>query len=224
MYGTHDDWSDEDIRGIYLPGSDKVVRIKGTNETVVLPLDKDEVYHPLDKFLRLAGKGNPNIIEWLFAPEENVLYRSNEMEHLISNVGWFISRQIVPRFLGFAKSEEYDIIVDKMCKKTGIRDNEDIERYGYAGKSASNTIRLLEEIIEIIKEGTITFPRRNAEYLHRVKVCDECLDNVQLRIQELKHELDKCDLSKLPESADWENIENFYKGTVMKILNNKDCF
>ena len=71
-YGTNDEHSDTDTRGIFL---------KKASEYLVVsePIDycanttNDIVYFSLKRFVELASKANPNILELLFSPDDCVL-------------------------------------------------------------------------------------------------------------------------------------------------------
>ena len=47
----------------------------------------------------------------------------------------------------------------------GVKRKTDIERYGYCRKSAAHSIRLAQQITELMETGTMTFPRPNTETL-----------------------------------------------------------
>jgi hypothetical protein len=47
----------------------------------------------------------------------------------------------------------------------GIRRKADIEEYGFCRKSAAHSIRLVKQLTELMLDGTMTFPRPDAELL-----------------------------------------------------------
>lgn len=68
-YGLSKEGSDEDIRGIFLPPSELEWSLYAVPEQVEnQDGDNDVVYFELKKFLKLALKANPNILELLWTP------------------------------------------------------------------------------------------------------------------------------------------------------------
>jgi hypothetical protein len=103
-YGTHKETSDIDYRGVYiLPmnnlfGYDYIEQI--ADET------NDAVYYEIGRFLQLLENQNPNIIEILHMPEENILYKHPIFDELVlkqrSN---FISKICKHSFAGYATTQ-----------------------------------------------------------------------------------------------------------------------
>jgi len=54
-------------------------------------------------------------------------------------------------------------------RKLGAQRKAHIAEHGYSIKNAYHAIRLLEECIELLETGTITFPRPNAAFLRQVR-------------------------------------------------------
>lgn len=61
-------------------------------------------------------------------------------------------------------------IIKPATGKLGEKRKAQIENYGYCTSSASHTIRLLEQLKELMDTGRMTFPRPNAEYLLAIKI------------------------------------------------------
>ena len=66
-YGLHGDDADVDRRGIYLPPATMHWSLDGVPEQLQNQ-ETDECYWELQKFLTLALKANPNILECLYTP------------------------------------------------------------------------------------------------------------------------------------------------------------
>jgi uncharacterized protein len=66
-YGLDTDESDTDRRGIYLPPADLHWSIRGVPEQIVID-ENQTTYWELQKFIRLALKANPTVLECLFTP------------------------------------------------------------------------------------------------------------------------------------------------------------
>jgi len=66
-YGLDDDTSDTDRRGIYLPPAELHWSLFGVPEQVEND-ETQECYWELQKFVNLALKANPNVLECLYSP------------------------------------------------------------------------------------------------------------------------------------------------------------
>ena len=65
-YGLNIEGSDVDRRGYYLPPADLHWSLKGVPEQ--LETGEEECYWEIEKFIRLALKANPNVLECLYSP------------------------------------------------------------------------------------------------------------------------------------------------------------
>ena len=66
-YGLEHEDSDTDLRGFYVAPARLQWSLFGTPEQLQRP-DSDECYWELEKFLKLALKANPNVLECLYTP------------------------------------------------------------------------------------------------------------------------------------------------------------
>lgn len=64
-------------------------------------------------------------------------------------------------------------------RKLGRKRKRQIERHGYCTSSACHTIRLLEQAIELINTGELTFPRPNAKLLLSIKKGELSFEDVE---------------------------------------------
>ena len=108
-YGLHTPSSDYDYRGIlvqdlreYVGFSSFEQKDKGFDTEISLfPfLSKDTVIYDVKKYLKLAQKSNPNILELLYLPE--YLHLTEAAKVLIKYRECFISRQVKSSYLGYA--------------------------------------------------------------------------------------------------------------------------
>lgn len=139
-YGLDHDASDVDRRGIYLPPADAHWSLYGMPEQVQ---DQrfDECYWELQKFLMLALKANPNILECLYSPlveEATPLARE-----LLDMRDIFLSRLIYQSYGGYVMSQFKKLEQDLRVTGT-IR-----------WKHAMHLIRLLLAGITALREGYI---------------------------------------------------------------------
>ncbi|HLA43575.1 MAG TPA: nucleotidyltransferase domain-containing protein [Aggregatilineales bacterium] len=127
-YGLDDENSDIDIRGIYIPPADLHWSIYGVPEQLENQ-ETEEQYWEVQKFLILALKANPNILECLYTP----LIRDTSplAEELLAIREVFLSKLVYQTYNGYVLSQF------RKLKK-------DIENYGeIRWKHAMHLIRLL---------------------------------------------------------------------------------
>lgn len=109
-YGLATPESDVDYMGIYMEPinyflglrliQDKDLTLHTTSNT------KDLTAHEVGKFIRLALKSNPSILELLWLPEWAYTEVSPQGEALIDNRHWFASAELVKNaYLGYASQQ-----------------------------------------------------------------------------------------------------------------------
>lgn len=137
-YGLDHDESDIDLRGIYLPPADLHWSLFGIPEQLERG---EETYWEIQKFMVLALKGNPNILECLYTPlVQDVTPIAQE---LLAMRQIFMSKLIYQTYNGYVISQ-----FRKLRK--------DIENYGdIRWKHAMHLIRLLLAGITALNEGFI---------------------------------------------------------------------
>lgn len=101
-YGTNIPTSDRDIKGIFIEPVDNILGMKYTEQ---LNIDKDTSFYEIKRFLQLAAKGNPTILEMLFIQDELVLKSSPEFNIVKSNRYKLLSKSAWGAFIGFAKQQ-----------------------------------------------------------------------------------------------------------------------
>jgi hypothetical protein len=139
-YGLDDDLSDTDYRGIYLPPADLHWSLAGVPETIEHRAT-EEVYWELGKFLHLALKANPSILECLFTPL--VTFATPLAEELRAMRGSFLSQRAYNTYGGYAAAQ---------FKKCG----EDLRTKGeLRWKHAMHLCRLMLAGITILRSGTV---------------------------------------------------------------------
>lgn len=109
-YGLATPTSDIDLMGVYLeprdtflglhPVLEKNLTVHKTGE------EQDVTYHEVGKFMRLALKSNPSILELLWLPEDCYTQVSPMGEWLIDSRHWFASAELVKNaYLGYATQQ-----------------------------------------------------------------------------------------------------------------------
>lgn len=97
-YGTNMSHSDTDIRGVFILPKEDFYGFKSIDQ--VADPTNDTVYYELGKFMNLLSKNNPNILELLAMPDENILIKHPIFEKL--KVEDFISKRCKNTFGGYA--------------------------------------------------------------------------------------------------------------------------
>ncbi|HEV3037432.1 MAG TPA: nucleotidyltransferase domain-containing protein [Candidatus Angelobacter sp.] len=139
-YGLDRDASDVDRRGIYLAPAELVWSLFGVPEQLENP-ENEECYWELKKFMVLALKANPNILECLYTP---MVEKSTPIaDELLAKRGIFLSKLVYQTYNGYVMSQ---------FKKL----EQDLRAYGeIKWKHAMHLIRLLLEGVTILKEGYV---------------------------------------------------------------------
>ncbi len=140
-YGLDDEDSDIDRRGIYLPPADLHWSLYGVPDQ----LENDatqEVYWELQKFVVLALKANPNVLECLYTPlvetATPLAWEMLDMKEV------FLSKLVFQTYSGYVASQ-----FKKM--QTDIRNQGQVK-----WKHVMHLIRLLLSGIHVLKEGFVT--------------------------------------------------------------------
>jgi predicted nucleotidyltransferase len=139
-YGLADSESDIDRRGIYLPAADQHWSLYGVPEQ----LENDatqEAYWELQKFLVLALKANPNILECLYSP---LVEKATPLaEELLAMRSCFLSRVVYQTFNGYVLSQFKKMQAD-------LRNQGKVK-----WKHVMHLLRLLLSGIHVLKHGVV---------------------------------------------------------------------
>ena len=139
-YGLDEHSSDIDRRGIYLPPADLEWSLLGVPEQLERQ-ETQECYWELEKFLKLALRANPNVLECLYTPlVEDASPLANE---LLAMRDCFLTRQVYQTYNGYVMSQ---------FKKLG----QDLRNKGaIRWKHAMHLVRLLLSGIAILTDGVV---------------------------------------------------------------------
>jgi len=197
-YGLATEGSDDDLRGIYLPPARLHWSLYALPEQLEFAdEDKDEVYWELDKFLRLALKANPNVLETLWTPM--VLYADETAEELRQMRGAFLSKHIYKTYSGYVLSQ-----FRRMA-------NAHARKGRYKPKHAMHLVRLLLSGIAALDTGEILVDI--SEYrneLLRIRDGELSFDEVKQRALDLERQFQNAfDKTQLPEQPDYDRVDAF---------------
>jgi predicted nucleotidyltransferase len=146
-YGLNREGSDVDRRGIYIPPAELEWSIYGVPEQLERH-ESEECYWELKKFLTLALKANPNILECLFTP---MIEQSSEIaDALLGKRHIFLSKLVYQTYNGYVMSQFKKLEQD-------LRATGDLK-----WKHAMHLIRLLLQGISVLMEAHV--PVRVSEH------------------------------------------------------------
>jgi len=193
-FGLSDDASDVDRRGIYLPPADLHWSLYGVPEQIENN-DTQEAYWELQKFLVMALKANPNILECLYTPL--VEHATPLAEELLDGRQRFLSKLIYQTYNGYVMSQFKKLEQD-------LRARGEIK-----WKHAMHLMRLLLSGISALREGELRVRLdEHRDALLRIKRAEQSWPEVNAWRLRLHKEFDEAFAStKLPERPDyrWAN-------------------
>lgn len=120
------------------------------------PGDLDLTIYGLEKFLRLAVYGNPNIVELLFISGDCLLEVTDEGTCLRDLAYAIISREAGRRYLGYMEAQKQRLLGERGQMRVTRTDL--IEEFGYDTKYASHLIRLGFQGVELLETGRLVLP------------------------------------------------------------------
>ncbi len=195
-YGLDHDDSDTDRRGIYLAPADLQWSLFGAPEQFE-DNAAQSCYWELQKFLSMALKANPNILECLYSPLVEKITPLGEELVAIREI--FLSQMIFQTFNGYAMSQFKKI-------------EQDIRNHGEVRwKHAMHLLRLLLTGAATLREGRVPV-RADAhrERLLSVKRGEIPWPEVDAWRKELHHDFERALAeTKLPERPDYERANTF---------------
>lgn len=140
-YGLEDDNSDTDRRGIYLPPAELHWSLYGVPEQLEND-ENQEAYWEIQKFIVLALKANPNVLECLYSP---IVEFATPLAHeLLSIRDAFLSKLVFQTYSGYVASQ-----FKKM--QTDIRNQGRVK-----WKHVMHLIRLLISGVDVLRDGKVT--------------------------------------------------------------------
>ncbi|CAN5138427.1 nucleotidyltransferase domain-containing protein [soil metagenome] len=195
-YGLANADSDVDRRGVYLPTADQHWSLYGLPEQLEND-ETQEAYWELQKFLVLALKANPNVLECLYSPLiESVTPLGRE---LLDMRECFLSRMVYQTYNGYVTSQ---------FKKMQA----DLRNHGQVKwKHVMHLLRLLLSGIGVLRDGLV--PVRVEEHRERllaIRQGDLPWAEVEAWRQELHQRFNLAfETTRLPERPDYHQANEF---------------
>jgi predicted nucleotidyltransferase len=195
-YGLADAGSDVDRRGVYLPTADLHWSLYGVPEQLENQ-ETQEAYWELQKFLVLALKANPNVLECLYTP---LVEKATPLaEELLAMKSIFLSRMVYQTYNGYVVSQFKKMQAD-------IRNKGQVR-----WKHVMHLIRLLLSGAVVLREGFV--PVRvdaHRDRLLAIRRGEVPWEDVASWRRGLHHELNAAfEATKLPERPDYERANTY---------------
>ncbi|MFI4852322.1 MAG: DNA polymerase beta superfamily protein [Gimesia chilikensis] len=195
-FGLEDEQSDTDYRGVYLPPAELQWSLYGVPEQLDCH-ETQETYWELQKFLVLALKANPNVLECLYTPlVEQVTPLGQELLDLREI---FLTRIVYQTYNGYVMSQ-----FKKM--QTDIK-NQGMVKW----KHVMHLIRLLISGVTLLREGYVVVdvgPHR--EQLLAIKRGEVSWEETEKWRKSLHKEFEQAlEQTRLPARPDYETANNY---------------
>jgi uncharacterized protein len=195
-YGLDDENSDIDRRGIYLPPANLHWSLYGVPEQ----LENDatqEVYWELQKFVVLALKANPNVLECLYSPL--VETTTPLAQELLDMKETFLSKLVFQTYSGYVASQ-----FKKM--QTDIRNQGQVK-----WKHVMHLIRLLLSGINVLRNGFVSVQvGDHRDRLLAIRSGETEWDDVEAWRLELHYQFNSAfEETTLPDRPDYERANDF---------------
>jgi len=197
-FGLAAEDSDNDLRGIYLPPARLHWSLRRLPEQLECKDEaQDEVYWELEKFLRLALKANPNVLETPWTPM--VLLADETARELRAMRHAFLSKHVYKTYSGYVLSQFRRMANAFKDKGT------------YKPKHAMHLVRLLHSGIAALQTGEIRIDvAEHREELLHIRNDGLPFEEVKRRALELDERFQQeFERTTLPEQPDYQRVDDF---------------
>ena len=195
-YGLDGEDSDTDLRGIYVPTAEMHWSLYGVPEQLENEVTQ-ECYWELQKFLLLALKANPNVLECLYTPLVEKITPLGE--ELLSKRDAFLSKLAFQTYSGYVASQ---------FKKM----QSDLRNQGRVKwKHVMHLIRLLMSGITLLRERQVLVDVGvNRDRLLAIKRGEVPFEETNRWRQELQRDFESAfSTTTLPERPDYDCVNHF---------------
>ncbi|HEX8683774.1 MAG TPA: nucleotidyltransferase domain-containing protein [Ardenticatenaceae bacterium] len=163
----------------------------------------DLTIYGIVKYFQLCMENNPNMIDSLFTPQFCVLHTTQAGNMVRENRSLFLHKGAWHKFKNYAYSQLHKMTFKKPIGKR----RETVEEYGYDVKFAYHTVRLLDEVEQILTEGTIDL-QRNREQLKSIRRGEWTEEQVREWASDKERQLEEAyHRSELPPGPDEAHIK-----------------
>ncbi|MCP3686203.1 MAG: nucleotidyltransferase [bacterium] len=219
-YGVSSDNSDIDIYGFSIPNKEIIFphvagHINGFGKKPQ-GFDQAQQHHikfngktydmsiySIVRYFQLCMENNPNMIDSLFVPRRCIIHSTQVGELVRENRKLFLHKGAWHKFKGYAFSQVHKM---KTKKPVGKR-KELVEKHGMDRKFAYHTVRLLDEVEQILTEHDIDL-ERNREQLKAIRRGEWSMEQVDKHFQQKEKDLEALyTKSTLQHSPDEDQIK-----------------
>lgn len=197
-FGLSNENSDDDIRGIFLPPASVHWSLYSLPEQFESQDRNDDyVFWEIEKFVRLALKSNPNILETLWTP---VVFHANEVgKRLLEIRESFLSQHLYKTYSGYVLSQFRKM--EKAHQQTG----------SFKTKHAMHLIRLLHSGIAAVQSGEILVDVGvHREQLLRIRGGKFSFEQIRSLALQLDADFQSAfETTTLPEQPDFDTVNDF---------------
>ena len=157
-YGLATENSDIDKLGLYVAPTQEILSLRKPEETIVKN-KPDITYHEVEKFMNLALKCNPTVLELLFLENYEIL--TDEGIGLLTIKDAFLSNTIKNSYGGYAVSQARKLNIRAYTDNELNKPLKDVTR-GFSAKTsnrpfkhARHCFRLLQQGKQLLETGTL---------------------------------------------------------------------
>lgn len=195
-FGLETGDSDTDRRGIYLPPADRHWSMLPLPEQLENDAEQS-VYWELGKFLRLALKSDPNMLECLWSPL--VEHATDLAQELVGMREIFLSKLVYQTYSGYSISQFKRLEQD-------LRTRNEIK-----WKHPMHLVRLLLSAITILREGRVPVRvESHREELMAIRAGEWSWPQINQWRLDLQRQLDAAfAATKLPDRPDFDRADAF---------------
>lgn len=216
-YGLNTEESDLDTRGISMGTSDSILGMESFD--IFENKNTDTVIYSMKRFMELAMKGAPNVLEILFSSPENILYYDEKIgKMLLNNRDMFLSKRIYYSFKGYAKNALKD--AEKRLETNPKK----------ADKYAMHYIRLCLEVITLLNGNDLTdVLKNNRDMLTRIRSGsmrngNKFTEGFYESVRDFENLLEKAyQNSPLPDTVDVKKVSRLLVEMNKEILKGEIC-
>lgn len=214
-YGTNLKTSDVDLRGIFISKRKFLLGLNNIDQfnakiakQTAFGLSDDIEYFTLQKFIRLAIEGNPNVVEQLFIDRKHVTFENEFGKELYDMRYEFLTKNAYGRFGSYAFAQMKRM--DSKGNHSHSSHWDIIEKYGYDTKHAMHLVRLFQMGIQILSERELLTLRPNAQELLDIRHGKYTLEQIRKYADELNKQLEEAMLkSTIPDFPDFDKINKW---------------
>lgn len=201
-YGLDTPDSDTDIKGIFVaPNQELLGLFWNQHKETIDRTAPDRCYHELGKFIRLASRCNPSVLELLFMADYLKLEATGQL--LIDNRSLFLSNEIYKSYGGYALSQARRLNARSEEGKVGFS-SQTKNRYA---KHARHCYRLLWQGKELLETGNLNV-RVTPEQRKKLFALGEMEVDDLVNCFEIEFKLFDKIVSVLPDKPDYKKLND----------------